>query len=181
MLQFNGELDYQPLSEQIILGARRMPVKVSADLEAAYLDSIEVTEQSVRDMLAIDQGRLRNNLRDEIGMSLEPRSSMSADIVIDERKTMAVHAYDARQTKDGVEVDVIRGEPPQLFPNAFLFRGGIYVRYNKRAIKKVGDIHIWDWAGPRRLAEQIPETVLAKFGRLFNNTFEILFGRGSKG
>lgn len=181
MLQLNGDINYQPLSEQIINGARRMPAKISADLEMAYLDSIEVTEQSVRDMLMIDQGRLRNNLRDEIGISLEPRSSMAADIVIDERKTVAVHAYDARQTREGVEVDVIRGAPPQLFRKAFLFRGGIYVRYNKNAIKKVGDVHIWDWAGPRRMAEQIPETVLSKFGRLFSNTFEILFGRGSKG
>lgn len=176
-----AEMDWQPLSENIINGARRMPVEIKADLEMAYLESMEITAESVRDMIMIDQGRLRNNLRDEIGMSVAPLGGMAADIVIDERKTIAVHAWDARQTPEGVEVDVIRGEPPQLYRNAFLYQGGIYVRVNRRAIKKVGDVQIWDWAGPRRMAEQLPETILAKFGRLFDNTFEILFGRGSKG
>lgn len=177
MLQLTGKMDWEPLSEKIIEGARRMPIEIREDLEESYLQSIEVTEQSVRDMIMIDQGRGRNNLRDEIGISLEPVSANAMDIVIDERQTMAVHAYDARQTPEGVEVDVIKHEPPQLYKNAFLFRGGIYVRVNKKAIKKVGDVHIWDWAGPRRLAEQLPEKILDKFSRLFNNTFEILFGR----
>jgi len=177
MLQFNAEMNWEPLSEKIIQGARRMPVVIREDFEEAYLQSIEVTEQSVRDMIMIDQGRLRNNLRDEIGISLEPISANATDIVIDERQTMAVHAWDARQTPEGVEVDVVKGEPPQLYKNAFLFRGGIYVRVNKRAIKKVGDVYIWDWAGPRRLAEQIPEKILDKFGRLFSNSFELIFGR----
>lgn len=177
MLQ--AEMNWEPLSDKLIEGARRLPVEIKQDLELAYFESLEITEQSVRDMIMIDSGRLG----DALGITVQPLGGANgaADIVIDERKTIAVHAWEARQTPEGVEVDVVKGEPPMLYRKAFLYRGGIYVRVNSRSIKKVGDIHIWDWAGPRRMAEKLPETILAKFGRLFNNTFEILFGRGSKG
>lgn len=165
----------EALSEQVIESARRLPVRMKSDFELSYFESIEITEQSVRDMLMVDDSRLRN-----LGILGETRG-MTGQTVLDERHVLPIHAFEAKQTPQGVEVYVLHDSPPRLYRKAFLYRGGVYVRVSRRAIKKVADIHIWDWAGPRRLIEtELPETFWQKFQRAVSNSFELLFGKGIK-
>ncbi len=172
MLSLTSNAD--EISAQLIEAGRRLPIQMTADFELAYFDSIEMTEQSVQDMLLVDEGKLF-----DLGITGETRN-MNGQVVIDERQTLPIHAFEAKQTPEGVEVYVVRYAEPVLYRKAFLYKGGVYVRVNRKAIKKVADIHIWDWAGPRRMAEQIPETFWQKFQRLFSNSFELILGKGTK-
>lgn len=172
------EIETQKISEELLSAARRLPSRITNDFELACTDSIDLTEQGVRDIIASDMGKMY-----DMGLISQRTGERSNQIFVDDRHTIPVHAFKGgiRQTSAGVEVDVIAGEPPRLYRNAFLSKdGGIYVRINKRSVRKVADVYIWDWAGPRRLAEQLPETIAQKFGRLIDNTFKLLFGKGSK-
>lgn len=156
------------LSAELIEKARRLPTTIEYDLQRGISTAVEQTEQSVRDMLSIDRGNLES-----IGLA-HTKSVDASQVIIDDRHTIALQAFSARQVPGGVEVETMRGFPPQFYPKAFLYNGSVYVRQSGRSIRKVADIYLWDLAGPRAMAEQLPETTSQFVTRFLKNSIDLL-------
>jgi hypothetical protein len=122
--------------------------------ETAY-GQVEQTKQNIEDMIALDRLEFFNAL----GIDPATKQRTEVSVKIDARFAVELSAFEAKQTPEGVEVQVYRYGAPMLYPDAFgpdrpRLGKGIYIRISKRRfpIKKIKQLNLM---GEPRVQQEI--------------------------
>jgi hypothetical protein len=141
--------------------AEKLGTVISGGVNEAGSQAIDLTEQNVRDMIAIDQMEIRSafSRRDS------SVANMECQVQIDARHTTDLNAFAIRQTNQGVEVKVYRFQPPVLYldtfgPNQKRLPKGIYRRISRSRfpIERIKSIQIFgEEPVKKKIKEQQPK------------------------
>lgn len=126
--------------------ASKLGTVISGGVNEAGSQAIDLTEQNIRDMIAIDQMRIRSAFsRRDASVA-----NMECQVQIDARHTTDLNAFAIRQTNEGVEVKIYRFQPPVLYPDTFgpnqkRLPKGIYHRLSRSRfpIERIKNIQIF--------------------------------------
>ncbi len=118
---------------------------ITGGLNAAADFHVELTTESVNNMIAIDRLKFREAFQIDHATDTRPQCT----IKVDERYSVDLEAFEAKQTPEGVEVTVYRYGPPMLYLDAFgpdrpRLGRGIYHRISRARfpIKKIKELKL---------------------------------------
>jgi hypothetical protein len=130
---------------------------ISGGVNEAADRGVHLTEQSIRDMIALDRLEIYN------AFNVEPANYVKTEctIQIDARFAVELSAFEAKQTPSGVEVQIYRYAPPVLYPDTFgpdtRLQRGIYRRISRKRfpIRRIKDIKLFE---EPQVLEKVNET-----------------------
>jgi hypothetical protein len=124
--------------------AGSLKVAISGGVNEAANAGVNLTEQSVRDMIAIDNLRIQEAFH----IRESTPQNMQCSIQVDERFVVDLSAFSAKQTSQGVAVQIYRFGSPTLYPGTFgpdtRLERGIYRRISKKRypIRKIKSLDL---------------------------------------
>ncbi len=130
---------------------------MSGGINEAAERGVEMTEQNIRDMVAIN----RLEFYDAFHIRRADHVKTECSIQIDARFTIELSAFEAKQTPNGVEVQIYRYTPPTLYPNTFgpetRLQRGIYHRISRKRfpIRRIRDLKLFN---EPKVLEKVNET-----------------------
>lgn len=141
--------------------AEKLGTVISGGVNEAGKQGIDLTEQNVRDMIAID----RMKIESAFSLSEGTLARTECQIQIDARHTTDLNAFAILQTNEGVEVKVYRFQPPVLYPDTFgpnqkRLPKGIYRRLSRSRfpIERIKNIQIFgEEPVKKKIKEQQPK------------------------
>ncbi len=157
MITINEKNKTQSLTKRLRNIADAFTTAIAGGVNDAAENHIELTTQSVENMIAID----RINLFRAFNIDPATKQRTTCTIKVDERFAIPLEGFTARQTKEGVEVVYTRFGNTMLFREAFgperpRLGKGIYIRITKSRfpIKKLRDLELFKDDRVRSMVKQ---------------------------
>jgi hypothetical protein len=133
------------ISQRIQRIADSLATVISGGINEAAEMEVQQTNENITNLLDLR----RVEFYELTGFTPSNPKKLECKILVDERKTVEVAAFDLRQTSQGVEVYMYRFQPPFLYEKAFgpnqrSLSRGVYYRVTKRRfpIRKIKSINL---------------------------------------
>jgi hypothetical protein len=160
------------ISQRIQRVADSLATVISGGINEAAEMSVQQTNENITNLLDLR----RVEFYEMTGFTPSNPQKLECKILVDERKTVEIAAFDMRQTTQGVEVYMYRFQPPFLYEKAFgpnqrSLSRGVYYRITKRRfpIRKVKSINLSKQEPVQKEIEagrnRIPDALIMKMRR----------------
>jgi hypothetical protein len=160
------------ISQRIQRVADSLATVISGGINEAAEMEVQQTNENINNMLDLR----RVEFYELTGFTPSDPKKLECKILVDERKTVEVAAFDLRQTSQGVEVYMYRFQPPFLYEKAFgpnqrSLSRGVYYRITKRRfpIRKIKSVNLANQEPIKKEIEagrnRIPDALIIKMRR----------------